>query len=228
MSGNWKYFLLKSAGRHGATPNWSHLCNNPEHFDDQRESEESEVSPVAGLAWAASPNRFPSPSSHLPTGTKSVEIWRVLTDLSRDISEMYAGLWLGLITLSVSDLINTAEPHLHPPPPGGSQYNQIPDTTEMTGPGGPLVSHRDIRVMLSSVSPHATSLTLTLHFTFQSIMTGILGFWGGVFLMGLLFLLMVLAKRVFKPEEADKSPAWLSNDYVQDFLMEIIFIFKIK
>ena len=71
---------------------------------------------------------------------------------------MYAGLWLGLITLSVSDLINTAEPHLPPPPPGGSQYNQIPDTTEMTGPGGPLVSHRDIRVMLSSVFPPVTSL----------------------------------------------------------------------
>ena len=42
---------------------------------------------------------------------------------------------------------------------------------------------------------------------FQSIIIGVVGFWGGVFLMGSVYLLMVLAKRVFKPEEADKSPA---------------------
>ena len=43
--------------------------------------------------------------------------------------------------------------------------------------------------------------------TFQSIIIGVVGFWGGVFVMGSVYLLMVLAKRVFKPEEADKSPA---------------------
>merc|ERR1712110_281677 len=42
---------------------------------------------------------------------------------------------------------------------------------------------------------------------FRSIIIGVVGFWGGVFLMGSVYLLMVLAKRVFKPEEADKSPA---------------------
>ena len=42
---------------------------------------------------------------------------------------------------------------------------------------------------------------------FQSIIIGVVGFWGGVFVMGSVYLLMVLAKRVFKPEEADKSPA---------------------
>ena len=41
-------------------------------------------------------------------------------------------------------------------------------------------------------------------FTFQSIIIGVVGFWGGVFCMGLLYLLAVLTKRVFKPEEAEK------------------------
>merc|ERR1711862_742230 len=41
---------------------------------------------------------------------------------------------------------------------------------------------------------------------FRSIIIGVVGFWGGVFVMGSVYLLMVLAKRVFKPEEADKSP----------------------
>ena len=40
--------------------------------------------------------------------------------------------------------------------------------------------------------------------TFQSILIGVAGFWGGVFCMGLLYLLAVLTKRVFKPEEAEK------------------------
>ena len=38
----------------------------------------------------------------------------------------------------------------------------------------------------------------------QSIIIGVAGFWGGVFCMGLLYLLAVLTKRVFKPEEAEK------------------------
>jgi len=40
---------------------------------------------------------------------------------------------------------------------------------------------------------------------FHSILIGVVGFWGGVFCMGLLYLLAVLAKRVFKPEEAEKG-----------------------
>ena len=43
---------------------------------------------------------------------------------------------------------------------------------------------------------------------FQSILIGVVGFWGGVFCMGLLYLLAVLAKRVFKPEEAEKGAEW--------------------
>jgi len=38
-------------------------------------------------------------------------------------------------------------------------------------------------------------------------MVGVVGFWGGVFAMGSVYLLMVLAKRVFHPEEAEKSLA---------------------
>ena len=41
---------------------------------------------------------------------------------------------------------------------------------------------------------------------FQSILIGVIGFWGGVFCMGLLYLLAVFVKRVFKPEEAEKVP----------------------
>ena len=41
-------------------------------------------------------------------------------------------------------------------------------------------------------------------FISQSIIIGVAGFWGGVFCMGLLYLLAVLTKRVFKPEEAEK------------------------
>ena len=40
--------------------------------------------------------------------------------------------------------------------------------------------------------------------TVQYILIGVGGFWGGVFCMGLLYLLAVLTKRVFKPEEAEK------------------------
>merc|ERR1719431_2398397 len=38
---------------------------------------------------------------------------------------------------------------------------------------------------------------------FKAIMGGVAGFWGGVFSMGSIYLLMVFAKRVFNPEEAD-------------------------
>ena len=47
-----------------------------------------------------------------------------------------------------------------------------------------------------------------LIFLAQGIMVGVVGFWGGVFCMGSVYLLMVLAKRVFHPEEAEKSAAW--------------------
>jgi len=36
-------------------------------------------------------------------------------------------------------------------------------------------------------------------------MGGVAGFWGGVFSMGSIYLLMVFAKRVFNPEEADEK-----------------------
>jgi len=42
---------------------------------------------------------------------------------------------------------------------------------------------------------------------FKGIVCGVLGFWVCFFAMGAVYLLMVLAKRVFKPEEAEKSPA---------------------
>ena len=54
---------------------------------------------------------------------------------------------------------------------------------------------------------------------FQSIIIGVVGFWGGVFVMGSVYLLMVLAKRVFKPEEADKSPAWSDDDKMSMIIM---------
>ena len=57
-----KYFVLKRGNCHGATPSWSQLCNNPEHFDDQREWE------LLGLpAWLHLPDsvvrRNSSPSN---------------------------------------------------------------------------------------------------------------------------------------------------------------------
>merc|ERR1711892_1285162 len=42
---------------------------------------------------------------------------------------------------------------------------------------------------------------------FNGILCGVLGFWLCFFVMGAVYLLSVLAKRVFKPEEAEKSPA---------------------
>ena len=40
---------------------------------------------------------------------------------------------------------------------------------------------------------------------FQAIMGGVAGFWGGVFSMGSIYLMMVAAKRVFNPREGDKE-----------------------
>jgi len=40
---------------------------------------------------------------------------------------------------------------------------------------------------------------------FYSIMVGVAGFWGGVFSTGGIYLLMVLAKRCYNPEEAIKA-----------------------
>ena len=77
----------------------------------------------------------------------------LLTNLSRDretspinISEMSAGLWLGVVIVSLAHVINTAEKEN---PPAGSQYSKLVDTTERAGAREQLVSHRDIRVMLS-------------------------------------------------------------------------------
>ena len=50
------------------------------------------------------------------------------------------------------------------------------------------------------------------HFYCQSILIGVIGFWGGVFAMGILYLLAVFAKRVFKPEEAEKAAEWKCLD----------------
>ena len=36
-------------------------------------------------------------------------------------------------------------------------------------------------------------------------MGGVAGFWGGVFSMGSIYLMLVFAKRVFNPEEADEK-----------------------
>ena len=42
-------------------------------------------------------------------------------------------------------------------------------------------------------------------YLFQAIMGGVAGFWGGVFSMGSIYLMMVAAKRVFNPGEGDKE-----------------------
>ena len=67
---------------------------------------------------------------------------------------------------------------------------------------------------ISCFSPSLSSSSPSLSLLFQSIIIGVVGFWGGVFVMGSVYLLMVLAKRVFKPEEADKSPAWSSDNVI--------------
>merc|ERR1712004_204161 len=56
----------------------------------------------------------------------------------------------------------------------------------------------------SDLEPEAEMDGFFSSLDFQSILIGVAGFWGGVFCMGLLYLLAVLTKRVFKPEEAEK------------------------
>ena len=57
---------------------------------------------------------------------------------------MSAGLWLGVVIVSLPHIINTAETEN---PPAGSQFSKLVDTTETAGAEEQLVSHRDIRVM---------------------------------------------------------------------------------
>jgi hypothetical protein len=54
-------------------------------------------------------------------------------------------------------------------------------------------------------SNEKTDLTLYCSFNAQAIMGGVAGFWGGVFSMGSIYLLMVFAKRVFNPEEGEEK-----------------------
>ena len=63
-----------------------------------------------------------------------------------------------------------------------------------------LISSRDFKVEFQF---RILSPTILL----QGIVCGVLGFWACFFVMGAVYLLMVLAKRVFKPEEAEKSPS---------------------
>ena len=56
--------------------------------------------------------------------------------------------------------------------------------------------------------------------TVQSILIGVGGFWGGVFCMGLLYLLAVLTKRVFKPEEAEKIAEWRDAEIFYTLYMQ--------
>ena len=64
-----------------------------------------------------------------------------------------------------------------------------------------LISSRDFKV--KSQFRRILSRIMLL----QGIVCGVLGFWACFFVMGAVYLLMVLAKRVFKPEEAEKSPS---------------------
>lgn len=75
---------------------------------------------------------------------------------------MSAGLWLGVVIVSLPHVINTAETEN---PPAGSQYSKLGDTTETAGAGEQLVSHRDIRVMLGSVqsSPDLSPFYFPVH-----------------------------------------------------------------
>jgi len=54
-----------------------------------------------------------------------------------------------------------------------------------------------------SEEPVEESFTNTKEF--RAVMGGVAGFWGGVFSMGSIYLLMVFAKRVFNPEEEEKK-----------------------
>ena len=48
-------------------------------------------------------------------------------------------------------------------------------------------------------------LTIFIYFFIQAIMGGVAGFWGGVFSMGSIFLMMVVAKRMFKQGEDEEG-----------------------
>ena len=126
---------------------------------------------------------------------------------------MKAGLWLWLC---LSQTINTAEPGLPPPAPAGSQYTNLADTTETAGAGEELVSHRDIRVILSVATLH----WIDLHFTFQSILSGLLSTNQGGFNCGPsshpdFIKNYFLLKRMFRefytsaaPDATDKYQVW--------------------
>ncbi len=83
-------------------------------------------------------------------------------------------------------------------------------------------------IFLNRIKWKKNDLTLYCSFNAQAIMGGVAGFWGGVFSMGSIYLLMVFAKRVFNPEEGEeKGGSWLEgtvrhvtgND--QDYLRKI-------
>ncbi len=66
-------------------------------------------------------------------------------------------------------------------------------------------------------------------FNAQAIMGGVAGFWGGVFSMGSIYLLMVFAKRVFNPEEGEekggswsKGTLWNSSKIIGIFWGKIV------
>merc|ERR1711872_107901 len=61
------------------------------------------------------------------------------------------------------------------------------------------VVHSDDAIAKEDESEEEEKILLTNDDTF-SIVCGVVGFWGGVFVMGTVFLLMVQVKRVFKPE----------------------------
>jgi len=70
-----------------------------------------------------------------------------------------------------------------------------------------FVQSQDLDDTVSLATPatesEPTSFTSTKEF--RAIMGGVAGFWGGVFSMGSIYLLMVFAKRVFNPEEGDEK-----------------------
>ena len=68
-----------------------------------------------------------------------------------------------------------------------------------------FLSNRDLKVC------EFAQRSLWFRFIWQAIICGVVGFWGGVFVMGALYLLLALTKMVFKPEDDDKSPAWYFN-----------------
>ena len=88
-------------------------------------------------------------------------------------------------------------------PPGSPQTMDAYNSTEEVEEAESFFSSMDFHV--SQYIVLSLQSTVRLNLIFQSILIGVVGFWGGVFCMGLLYLLAVLAKRVFKPEEAEKG-----------------------